>query len=236
MLPAATLAVAAHAAADGQDEGQGAGRADFLFVQTAEAMAYAADANRLSLRNVGPTTLCFSDRPERIAGTMTIADFVPFWSEGRDSFLSDPPNADLSILEPGGLKQVAVELRNPKLEGRNLVYTTRIIEGSMPVLGNNLSLFIDVIGMPLTPVSFAGARRRAYRRAAISPSSISTSAFSVRVSARPSKMWTLRIGIRSCAAAGPAAARFSPGGQGCGQGRGQGHGQGGETGVHERPF
>ncbi len=37
----------------------------------------------------------------------------------------------------------------------------------MPVLGEDVSVFIDVIGMPLTPVSFAGVDRRAYRRAVI---------------------------------------------------------------------
>jgi hypothetical protein len=35
----------------------------------------------------------FSDCPERIAANMRTATFVPFWSKGKDSFLSDPPNA-----------------------------------------------------------------------------------------------------------------------------------------------
>ena len=59
-------------------------QADFLFVQTADSMTFDAASNRLTLRDVGPTTLFFSDRPERIAGNMTTASFVPFWSEGRD--------------------------------------------------------------------------------------------------------------------------------------------------------
>lgn len=141
--------------------------ADFLFVQTAKEMGFDAHLNRLTLRGVSPVTLFFSDRPERIAGNMKTEAFVPFWSEGTDSFLSDPPNADLSILEDGVLGQTVVELRDPKLEGENLHYTVRIIEGDMPELGAEVSLFIDVIGMPLTPVSFAGARRRAYRRAVL---------------------------------------------------------------------
>ena len=37
----------------------------------------------------------------------------------------------------------------------------------MPVEGKDPSVFIDVIGMPLTPVSYAGVARRTYRRAAI---------------------------------------------------------------------
>ena len=133
--------------------------ADFLFVQTAKGMAFDADQNRLTLNGVSPMTLFFSDRPERIAGNMTTADFVPFWSDGKDSFLSDPPNADISILEDGKLRQTVVVLQDPRLEGDNLVYTVRIISGDMPVLGEDVSVFIDVIGMPLTPVSFAGVDR-----------------------------------------------------------------------------
>jgi hypothetical protein len=141
------------------------GNADFLFVQTAKGMAYSAHQNRLTLRGVSPVTLFFSDRPERIAGNMRTADFVPFWSKGKDSFLSDPPNADLSIMEDGKLRQTVVVLQDPVVEGEDLHYTVRILDGVMPELGEEVSVFIDVIGMPLTPLSFAGARRRAYRRA-----------------------------------------------------------------------
>jgi hypothetical protein len=93
--------------------------------------------------------------------------FVPFWSEGPDSFASDPPNADLSVLQDGSLLEAVVELRDPVLQNGDLHYTVKVLGGHMPVLGDNASLFIDVIGRPLTPVSFAGARRRAYRRAVL---------------------------------------------------------------------
>lgn len=143
-------------------------KADFLFVQTADSMSYAADHNRLTLHDISSLTLFFSDRPERIAGNMKTAAFVPFWSEGAHSFQSDPPNADISILENGELRQVVAVLENPEVSGGDLHYTVKkIIEGEMPVLGSDVSVFIDVIGMPLTPVSLAGVRRRAYRRARI---------------------------------------------------------------------
>ncbi len=128
-------------------------------------MAFDADQSRLTLHDVSPTTLFFSDRPERIAGNMTTESFVPFWSEGKDSFLSDPPNADISILENGTLRQTVVVLEDPVLENGDLHYTVKIIDGDMPVLGENVSVFIDVIGMPLTPLSVAGVRRRTFRRA-----------------------------------------------------------------------
>ena len=138
--------------------------ADFLFVQTAKGMSFDKAASRLTLTGVSPVTLFFTDRPERIAGNMATAKFVPFWSEGPDSFQSDPPNADISIIEDGALRQTVVELKDPELSGEDLSYTVTIIQGEMPESGAEVSVFIDIIGRPLTPVSFAGADRRAFRR------------------------------------------------------------------------
>jgi len=56
-------------------------------------------------------------------------------------------------------------LRDPVLQGDSLNYTVRLLSGDVPATGADVSVFIDIIGMPLTPLSFAGARRRAYRRA-----------------------------------------------------------------------
>ena len=55
----------------------------------------------LTLTGVAPTTLYFSDRPERVAGHMTNAQFVDQWAVGDNSFASDPPNAVLSFVETG---------------------------------------------------------------------------------------------------------------------------------------
>ncbi|HWK63291.1 MAG TPA: hypothetical protein VNS34_00010 [Rhizobiaceae bacterium] len=139
--------------------------ADFLFVQTASAMTFDKVASKLTLGGVSPTTLFFSDRPERIAGNMDTTAFVPFWSKGKDSFLTDPPNADLSILEGDKLQQAVVVLQNPELSGSDLTYTVKMVGGEMPEKGSEVSVFIDIIGMPLTPLSYAGVARRGYRRA-----------------------------------------------------------------------
>jgi hypothetical protein len=113
----------------------------------------------------GPVTLFFTDRPERIAGNMKTAAFIPRWSEGEDSFKSDPPNADVSMLEGSTLRQIGVVLHDPVLEGDNLTYAVKALEGEMPAGAADISLFIDIIGMPLTPLSYAGVARRSYRRA-----------------------------------------------------------------------
>jgi hypothetical protein len=146
---------------------EGAKEADFFFVQNARSMTYDKATGRVTLKEISPVTVFFADRPERIAGNMPTSAFVPFWSEGQDSFLKDPPNANLSILEKETEgADIVVVLRKPSLNGRDLSYDIEIIEGELPAKGGPVSLFIDVIGMPLTPLSYAGvARRTAYRRA-----------------------------------------------------------------------
>jgi hypothetical protein len=138
---------------------------DYLLVQTAKGVAFDTATNTLSLIDVSPITLFFADRPERIAGNMKTSAFIPFWSQGKDSFAKVPPNADVSIIDGETMRQVVLELRDPVLEGDTLRYKVKILEGSMPEKGADVSVFIDMIGMPLTPLSFAGVRRRAFRRA-----------------------------------------------------------------------
>ena len=165
LAASALAATAGHlrpGAALGADE-----MADFLFVQTAGAMSFDKAAGKLTLHGVGGTTLFFSDRPERVAGNMQTSAFIPFWSKGKDSFLSDPPNADLSIIEGSELKLVVVVLEEPVLNGNDLSYTVKIVSGDMPEKGSDVSVFIDIIGMPLTPLSYAGVARRSFRRAVL---------------------------------------------------------------------
>ena len=97
---------------------------------------------------------------------MTTAQFVPFWSEGKNSFLRNPPNADISVFEHGQLRQIVAELSEPRLNDDTLTYTiVRVLEGRFPAQATDVAVFIDVIGMPLTPFSYAGVARRTYRRA-----------------------------------------------------------------------
>lgn len=138
---------------------------DYLVVQTAKELAFDRDTNIISLTGVSPITLFFADRPERVAGNMKTADFVPFWSQGRDSFAKDPPNADVSIINGRSMNQVVVVLQDPALVDDTLRYKIRVLQGDMPVHGTDVSLFIDIIGMPWTPASYAGVARRGYRRA-----------------------------------------------------------------------
>lgn len=140
--------------------------AQLLFVQNAHGVEIAANGRSLTLKGLSPTTLFFSDRPVRIAGHYLTAEYLQFWKAGPDSFLKDPPNATLSVFEKNKdeLSDVVVTLRNPRVSGNDLTYDVTIISGTLPKTSGPASLFIDIIGLPFTPLSFAGvARRTAYR-------------------------------------------------------------------------
>jgi hypothetical protein len=138
---------------------------ELLFVETADDIV-AADG-KLTLKGIGKTVIYFSDRPERLAGHYSVPEFLSFWSngEGPDSFLKDPPNATLSVFEPGqkDLTEAVVEISHPQVSADDMTYDVKVLSGNLPKSGGAASLFIDIIGMPLTPMSYAGAARRAVR-------------------------------------------------------------------------
>src|SRR6266566_5169648 len=137
-------------------------KVDVLFVQNAKNVTF--NEGKLVLREVNPVTVCFTDRPARMAGHMQTSKLIPLWSQGKDSFLKDNPNATLSVFSGDNVSDLVVELSNPQLSGDDLTYDTRILEGTLPADGGPCALFIDIIGMPATPMSYAGVARRAYRR------------------------------------------------------------------------
>jgi hypothetical protein len=75
-------------------------------------------------------------------------EFLKLWSEGPDSFAKNPPNATLSILEVGraDLQNVVINIRNPRIQGKDLIYDIRVIEGTMPQAAGDAVLFIDILG------------------------------------------------------------------------------------------
>jgi hypothetical protein len=135
---------------------------DVLFVQNAKNMTFSQ--GKLVLRGVNPVTVAFTDRPARMAGHMQTSRFVPLWSHGKDSFLKNNPNATLSVFRGDNVSDLVVELSNPQLSGNDLTYDARLLEGTPPANGGACALFIDIIGMPATPMSYAGVARRAWRR------------------------------------------------------------------------
>jgi hypothetical protein len=140
------------------------GLVELLFVQKSAGISFDGDA--LTLVDVDPQTLFFSDRPQDIAGFLSFGELVNLVGEGPDSFKDDPPNATLVVIGGDNLTEVVMELsEKPRLEGRNMVFpSVYIIEGAPPATGGASALFIDTIGRPLSPVSVAGVHRRQRRR------------------------------------------------------------------------
>ncbi len=58
--------------------GKQSGNVDVLFVQNAKDVTF--KDGKLVLQGVNPVTVCFTDRPARLAGHMQTSKFVPFWS------------------------------------------------------------------------------------------------------------------------------------------------------------
>jgi len=156
-----------------------------LFVQNAKGVAF--DKETLTLKGVSPTTIFFSDRPVRLAGHFSLEEFLQLWDEGKDSFLADPPNATVSIFEKGkeDLVDVVVKLSNPRLNGEDLTYNIQVLEGQGPAAGGECSVFIDIIGLPWTPLSYAGVARRWTRRAVLFGGAATSAAAATAIATTP---------------------------------------------------
>lgn len=119
----------------------------------------------LTLAGVSPNSIVFADRPVRSAGHLLTRHLLEEWTLG--SFAKDPPNATVSVLSKDGasVRDAVVELRGPHLDGDRLTFNVRVLEGDLAGADGPASVFVDIIGMPMTPLSFAGVARRTARRA-----------------------------------------------------------------------
>ena len=133
-----------------------------LFVQTATSGTFVATDNgySLTLDEVNPQIIYFSDRPDRITDHMTVEDFVNMWNIGDDSFESNPPNAAVTVLGAEESEDtIIVKLTNPVFDSEimTLQYTAQILEdtsdglsyfaehvdGTLPESFGDVALFID---------------------------------------------------------------------------------------------
>jgi hypothetical protein len=123
---------------------------------------------KLVLNDVASNIIVFADRPVRAAGHDLTTHFVEDWGNGADSFAKDPPNATVSGFSKKGdaVHDAVLVLKSPKLEGKQLTFDVQVLEGSLNGADGAAAVFIDIIGRPFTPLSFAGvARRTAWRGA-----------------------------------------------------------------------
>jgi hypothetical protein len=149
ILAAIGAVLTPHASA--QDKAQIPGEPpSVLFVQTAGSSTYKDGV--LTMRNVAPMTVFFTDRPRRVTGHLRNGGFLKGWSEGQNSFKNDPPNATLSVFGGGERPtQAVVVLTNPRVDGNAIAYEARVLEGDLPAQGGESTLFIDGAGSPCSP-------------------------------------------------------------------------------------
>ena len=125
----------------------------FLYVQTAHSGTLSpeqADGRRiLTLNNVSPTTVYFSDRPDRITGNESTEAFIAQWDDGSDSFASNPPNAALDVIGENSQHLAIVELMDATYDAQNKTLKYEIIlldkesDGTFPTAFNEAAVFID---------------------------------------------------------------------------------------------
>ena len=138
---------------------------DMLFVQDAKAMTF--EGSRLTLKEANPNIIFFCDRPVRTAGHLTRDAFMKLVTEGKNSFIDNPPNAAVSIVSAKGeVTEAVVTLsKRPLLRGNDMVFPINVLDGELPNAGETVIMFIDPIGRPISPTSRAGVHRRHRRRA-----------------------------------------------------------------------
>jgi hypothetical protein len=148
----------------------------------------------LSLNGVTPNSIVFADRPVRAAGHALTADIIAEWGTGASggstpdnaSFAKDPPNATVSVFsKDGSVKDAVVVLKNPKLDGEKLTFSVQVLEGDLNGGDGPASIFIDIIGRPFTPLSFAGVARRTAFRGAMYAGAVGAAAYGAAAYAAP---------------------------------------------------
>jgi len=100
------------------------------------------DGDTLTLNGV-PNVIYFSDRPDRVAGHMSVSKFLEMWDKGSDSFKADPTNATLSVLKKDGANNIVVELISVEQKNGSVVFKLAVLEGSITGHFHEGTLFID---------------------------------------------------------------------------------------------
>lgn len=168
----ALLAITLAACGDSSGAAKSSGTPDtseggLLFVLGAPGARLERDASgagRLVLQDPSTSVTSFTDRPERSANTLALADFVADWP--RYGFAAVPPNAALVVEGAAGNADVAVfEIASPRLEDGALSFDVvpvaaepstglrALAERADPSLPSELgrvSLFVDDASSPVT--------------------------------------------------------------------------------------
>lgn len=148
------------ALASNANDGRSAdGRVNLYFIQTAlkaqlQKDPQAKDSYILTLQGINDWVDYIADRPIRLQGTVSLADFVDEWGKGPTSFAKDNPNVVITYVIGSNkgitdMNSFAAVLSNPQYDAKNdtLTYHLKHLENEREkVLDGNyhsVSIFID---------------------------------------------------------------------------------------------
>ena len=88
----------------------------------------------------------FTDRPYRKHFYMNGEQFASLWDDNEeiDNFYTDPPNAVLTWVDGGEVKEVEVVITDADFDGDTITYTTNDTSGIITGDITYVSLFVDV--------------------------------------------------------------------------------------------
>ncbi|MCL7407407.1 hypothetical protein MWN63_15650 [Paradonghicola geojensis] len=137
---ASTLVLAGAVAADEAND------PEWLFVQTSSF--FLIDHTTLTIP-LEREIFAFTDRPYRLYGFMTPHEMAAIWDADEATYVDGPPNAVLTWVADGDVKEAEIELLNIDVAGlgRGVSYDFSFMTGDeLPSEGQNASLFIDGFG------------------------------------------------------------------------------------------
>ena len=132
--------------------------AEWLFVHTT-LTAEMTSATTL-IMPVTREIFAFTNRPNRQHAYMNAHSFVSLWDEGEgDTFKADPPNAVLTWVDGGEIKEAEVIIFSAETDTSQLAitYEVKLIAGQTPEgkIGAS-NLFIDGVQLEPQPMSCRG--------------------------------------------------------------------------------
>jgi len=113
---------------------------EWLFVHTAQE---AQVTSSTLVMPISRDIFSFTDRPYRKHSYLTGDKFASLWSDSSsDSFKVNPPNAVLTWIEEGVIKEVEVVIANATSDGKNITYTLKNNHTLNAEL-KDVSIFVD---------------------------------------------------------------------------------------------
>ncbi len=119
-------------------------KTSYLFIQSSESATY--NGKVLHLNKISKNITFFSDRPRRITGNISNADFVKIWNntKQKNSFKKDPPNSAIYFLdEKKNLKSAIVENSDLTFHKNSASYEVKILSGKLSRNMRQVVIFID---------------------------------------------------------------------------------------------